>query len=62
MIDQFGQAAAVANRLLAAEFADIGVGLALQPQFGVPAGLSMPYEIAERGHAPACRCDLPVNP
>src|SRR5690606_41371408 len=50
-VDQFGQPPAVAHGLAAAEIGHVGVGLSLQPELGVPAGLAVPDEITERGHA-----------
>jgi hypothetical protein len=45
---QLREFAAVAVGLLAPVFGDVGLGLALQPAFGVPGGLAVADEIDDR--------------
>jgi len=48
--DQFSQPFAVSRRLLAAARIEIGVGLPLQPELGIPLRLAVAHDVDERIH------------
>ena len=50
LADQRGQAAAVASRLLASKFIDVGIGLTLQATLSVPLRLAVARDVDERIH------------